>query len=224
MPPDAKGPQPGESAAQADENLPEVEKKTKTPNSLILRFPEITTDQNVSLVVFWFPTDKFLRRIKTGSKTFKNCRRRWVSNPVPHTLHRDSHMTSVLVSPQQHRITDKVLLVKCVSVLGVVIFMFFVNSFVPSIHLDLGECGTAVFTGRSVWLQRLSCNYKTRLPLSRHFETSPNNTASNKQPDQLGVSFSVSSPAHLSTSQRYFKVAYLCIFARDCGFGVSCMV
>lgn len=31
------------------------------------------------------------------------------------------------------------LLVKCVSVLGVVIFMFFVNSFVPSIHLDLGE-------------------------------------------------------------------------------------
>uniref|UniRef100_I3JBB6 OCA2 melanosomal transmembrane protein n=2 Tax=Oreochromis TaxID=8139 RepID=I3JBB6_ORENI len=37
-----------------------------------------------------------------------------------------------------HRITDKVLLVKCVSVLGVVIFMFFLNSFVPSIHLDLG--------------------------------------------------------------------------------------
>ncbi|KAG8003497.1 P protein, partial [Nibea albiflora] len=39
---------------------------------------------------------------------------------------------------KKHRITDKVLLVKCVSVLGVVIFMFFVNSFVPSIHLDLG--------------------------------------------------------------------------------------
>lgn len=34
------------------------------------------------------------------------------------------------------------LLVKCVSVLAVVIFMFFVNSFVPSIHLDLGECAT----------------------------------------------------------------------------------
>uniref|UniRef100_A0A3B5B8V4 P protein-like n=1 Tax=Stegastes partitus TaxID=144197 RepID=A0A3B5B8V4_9TELE len=33
---------------------------------------------------------------------------------------------------------DKVLLVKCASVLGVVIFMFFLNSFVPSIHLDLG--------------------------------------------------------------------------------------
>ncbi|XP_030647738.1 P protein isoform X3 [Chanos chanos] len=39
---------------------------------------------------------------------------------------------------KKHRITDKVLLVKCVSVLGVVIFMFFLNSFVPGIHLDLG--------------------------------------------------------------------------------------
>uniref|UniRef100_A0A8D3BRZ2 OCA2 melanosomal transmembrane protein n=1 Tax=Scophthalmus maximus TaxID=52904 RepID=A0A8D3BRZ2_SCOMX len=39
---------------------------------------------------------------------------------------------------KEHRITDKVLLVKCVSVLGVVIFMFFLNSFVPSIHLELG--------------------------------------------------------------------------------------
>uniref|UniRef100_A0A3Q0RQH8 Oculocutaneous albinism II n=1 Tax=Amphilophus citrinellus TaxID=61819 RepID=A0A3Q0RQH8_AMPCI len=39
---------------------------------------------------------------------------------------------------KKHRITDKVLLVKCVSVLGVVIFMFFLNSFVPRIHLDLG--------------------------------------------------------------------------------------
>ncbi|KAK7877606.1 hypothetical protein WMY93_031691 [Mugilogobius chulae] len=37
-----------------------------------------------------------------------------------------------------HKISDKVLLVKCVSVLSVVIFMFFLNSFVPSIHLDLG--------------------------------------------------------------------------------------
>uniref|UniRef100_A0A3Q2PBU6 OCA2 melanosomal transmembrane protein n=1 Tax=Fundulus heteroclitus TaxID=8078 RepID=A0A3Q2PBU6_FUNHE len=39
---------------------------------------------------------------------------------------------------KKHRITDKVLLVKCVSVLGVVILMFFLNSFVPSIHLELG--------------------------------------------------------------------------------------
>ncbi|XP_072295468.1 P protein [Eucyclogobius newberryi] len=39
---------------------------------------------------------------------------------------------------KKHKITDKVLLVKCISVLTVVIFMFFLNSFVPSIHLDLG--------------------------------------------------------------------------------------
>uniref|UniRef100_A0A671S362 Citrate transporter-like domain-containing protein n=1 Tax=Sinocyclocheilus anshuiensis TaxID=1608454 RepID=A0A671S362_9TELE len=39
---------------------------------------------------------------------------------------------------KKHRITDKILLVKCLTVLGVVIFMFFLNSFVPAIHLDLG--------------------------------------------------------------------------------------
>ncbi|XP_068448974.1 P protein [Clinocottus analis] len=39
---------------------------------------------------------------------------------------------------KKHRISDTVLLVKCVSVLAVVIFMFFLNSFVPSIHLELG--------------------------------------------------------------------------------------
>uniref|UniRef100_A0A3B5LBB0 Oculocutaneous albinism II n=1 Tax=Xiphophorus couchianus TaxID=32473 RepID=A0A3B5LBB0_9TELE len=39
---------------------------------------------------------------------------------------------------KKHRITDTVLLVKCASVLAVVIFMFFLNSFVPSIHLELG--------------------------------------------------------------------------------------
>ncbi|XP_063809372.1 P protein isoform X2 [Pseudophryne corroboree] len=35
-------------------------------------------------------------------------------------------------------ITDKILLIKCLSVLGFVIFMFFLNSFVSAIHLDLG--------------------------------------------------------------------------------------
>ncbi|OBS70132.1 hypothetical protein A6R68_01327, partial [Neotoma lepida] len=37
-----------------------------------------------------------------------------------------------------HRISDKSLLVKCLTVLGFVISMFFLNSFVPGIHLDLG--------------------------------------------------------------------------------------
>ncbi|XP_053563699.1 P protein isoform X2 [Bombina bombina] len=39
---------------------------------------------------------------------------------------------------KKHRITDKCLLIKCLSVLGFVIFMFFLNSFVTEIHLDLG--------------------------------------------------------------------------------------
>ncbi|KAL1023406.1 hypothetical protein UPYG_G00040440, partial [Umbra pygmaea] len=39
---------------------------------------------------------------------------------------------------KKHRITDRVLLVKCVLVLCVVIFIFFLNSFIPSIHLELG--------------------------------------------------------------------------------------
>ncbi|KAI1241725.1 hypothetical protein IHE44_0005214, partial [Lamprotornis superbus] len=37
-----------------------------------------------------------------------------------------------------HRITDKILLVKCLTVLGCVILVFFLNSFVPGIYLDLG--------------------------------------------------------------------------------------
>ncbi|XP_075446680.1 P protein isoform X2 [Ascaphus truei] len=39
---------------------------------------------------------------------------------------------------KRHGITDKILLIKCLVVLGFVIFMFFLNSFVPEIHLDLG--------------------------------------------------------------------------------------
>ncbi|CAH7460379.1 Oca2 [Phodopus roborovskii] len=39
---------------------------------------------------------------------------------------------------RKHRISDRSLLVKCLIVLGFVISMFFLNSFVPGIHLDLG--------------------------------------------------------------------------------------
>ncbi|XP_038616314.1 P protein [Tachyglossus aculeatus] len=39
---------------------------------------------------------------------------------------------------KKHRIADGILLVKCLLVLGFVIFVFFLNSFVPAIHLDLG--------------------------------------------------------------------------------------
>ncbi|KAG9492306.1 hypothetical protein GDO78_000688 [Eleutherodactylus coqui] len=46
--------------------------------------------------------------------------------------------TNIQELQKRHRITDKILLIKCLSVLGFVIFMFFLNSFVPAIHLDLG--------------------------------------------------------------------------------------
>ncbi|XP_062854223.1 P protein [Trichomycterus rosablanca] len=45
---------------------------------------------------------------------------------------------NILELQKKHKITDKVLLVKCVSVLSIVIVMFFLNSFVPGIHLELG--------------------------------------------------------------------------------------
>ncbi|XP_078231796.1 P protein isoform X7 [Callithrix jacchus] len=46
--------------------------------------------------------------------------------------------TNIQELQKKHRISDKILLTKCLTVLGFVIFMFFLNSFVPGIHLDLG--------------------------------------------------------------------------------------
>ncbi|XP_072470680.1 P protein isoform X2 [Notamacropus eugenii] len=46
--------------------------------------------------------------------------------------------TNIQELQKKHRIADKILLIKCLTVLGFVIFMFFLNSFVPGIHLDLG--------------------------------------------------------------------------------------
>ncbi|XP_039600635.1 P protein isoform X1 [Polypterus senegalus] len=46
--------------------------------------------------------------------------------------------TNIQELQKKHRIFDKILLVKCLTVLGVVILMFFLNSFVPNVHLDLG--------------------------------------------------------------------------------------
>lgn len=68
---------------------------------------------------------------------------------------------SLCLSLSQHRITDRILLVKCLAVLGFVISMFFLNSFVPGIHLDLGESTillTSLLTFASdvaVWMGRL---------------------------------------------------------------------
>ncbi|XP_054240735.1 P protein [Indicator indicator] len=46
--------------------------------------------------------------------------------------------TNIQEFQKKHRITDKNLLIKCLTVLGCVILMFFLNSFVPGIYLDLG--------------------------------------------------------------------------------------
>lgn len=160
MPPDAEGPQPGKSAAQDDENLPKV-KQTQTRCTFLSCFcssnysMRFSTHENVvSLFFCGFVTDKFLRRTKTGSRTFKNCRRR---SALKFAIGINI-ATYFPLSPWQHRISDKALLVKCVSVLGVVIFMFFVNSFVPSIHLDLGECGGIWLTARFSRVALCGCN------------------------------------------------------------------
>ncbi|XP_058146600.1 P protein [Dasypus novemcinctus] len=46
--------------------------------------------------------------------------------------------TNIQELEKKHRISDGILLIKCLVVLGFVIFMFFLNSFVAGIHLDLG--------------------------------------------------------------------------------------
>ncbi|KAM9183663.1 P protein [Dugong dugon] len=61
-----------------------------------------------------------------------------------HTFHRQISQedknweTNIQELQKKHRIADRILLAKCLTVLGVVIFMFFLNSFVPGIDLDLG--------------------------------------------------------------------------------------
>ncbi|XP_069492703.1 P protein isoform X2 [Ambystoma mexicanum] len=46
--------------------------------------------------------------------------------------------TNIQELQKKHRITDKILLIKCLTILGFVILMFFLNSFVQGIHLELG--------------------------------------------------------------------------------------
>ncbi|PNJ19302.1 OCA2 isoform 1 [Pongo abelii] len=61
-----------------------------------------------------------------------------------HTFHRQISQedknweTNIQELQKKHRISNGILLAKCLMVLGFVIFMFFLNSFVPGIHLDLG--------------------------------------------------------------------------------------
>ncbi|KAF0876107.1 P protein, partial [Crocuta crocuta] len=61
-----------------------------------------------------------------------------------HTFHRQISQedknweVNIQELQKKHRISDRILLTKCLMVLGFVIFMFFLNSFVPGVHLDLG--------------------------------------------------------------------------------------
>ncbi|XP_007463834.1 PREDICTED: P protein-like [Lipotes vexillifer] len=45
--------------------------------------------------------------------------------------------TNIQELQRKHRISDRILLAKCLTVLGFVIIMFFLNSFVPGVHLDI---------------------------------------------------------------------------------------
>ncbi|XP_067596016.1 P protein isoform X2 [Pseudorca crassidens] len=46
--------------------------------------------------------------------------------------------TNIQELQRKHRISDRILLAKCLTVLGFVIVMFFLNSLVPGVHLDIG--------------------------------------------------------------------------------------
>uniref|UniRef100_A0A3B3XYD4 Citrate transporter-like domain-containing protein n=1 Tax=Poecilia mexicana TaxID=48701 RepID=A0A3B3XYD4_9TELE len=69
---------------------------------------------------------------------------------------------------KKHRITDTVLLVKCASILGVVIFMFFLNSFVPSIHLELGKCCTVFIRPTLAFTDKFYQNVNFDVLFSNH--------------------------------------------------------
>nr|XP_060475622.1 P protein [Panthera onca] len=62
-----------------------------------------------------------------------------------HTFHRQISQedknweTNIQELQKKHRISDRILITKCLMVLGFVIFMFFLNSFVPGVHLDLAK-------------------------------------------------------------------------------------
>ncbi|NWH75388.1 P protein, partial [Piaya cayana] len=71
--------------------------------------------------------------------------------------------TNIQELQKKHKITDKILLIKCLAVLGCVILMFFLNSFVPGIYLDLGW--TAIFG--AIWLLVLADIHDFEMILNR---------------------------------------------------------
>ncbi|XP_052520768.1 P protein [Tympanuchus pallidicinctus] len=71
--------------------------------------------------------------------------------------------TNIQELQKKHRITDKILLVKCLTVLGCVILMFFLNSFVAGVYLDLGWIAIL----GAIWLLVLADIHDFEMILSR---------------------------------------------------------
>uniref|UniRef100_A0A8C2YGL9 OCA2 melanosomal transmembrane protein n=1 Tax=Coturnix japonica TaxID=93934 RepID=A0A8C2YGL9_COTJA len=71
--------------------------------------------------------------------------------------------TNIQELQKKHRITDKILLIKCLTVLGCVILMFFLNSFVPGVYLDLGWIAIL----GAIWLLVLADIHDFEMILSR---------------------------------------------------------
>uniref|UniRef100_A0A669PQ16 OCA2 melanosomal transmembrane protein n=1 Tax=Phasianus colchicus TaxID=9054 RepID=A0A669PQ16_PHACC len=71
--------------------------------------------------------------------------------------------TNIQELQKKHRITDKILLIKCLTVLGCVILMFFINSFVPGVYLDLGWIAIL----GAIWLLVLADIHDFEMILSR---------------------------------------------------------
>ncbi|XP_061635865.1 P protein isoform X3 [Phyllopteryx taeniolatus] len=90
---------------------------------------------------------------------------------------------------KKHRIGDKALLAKCVSVLAVVIFVFFVNSFVPGIHLDLVRTGGPAHGRRhhlgDVGVRPGFFSHRQH-PLHRHHDSSPHQLESGRRRQPAG--------------------------------------
>lgn len=190
MPPDAEGPQPGKSAAQDDENLPKV-KQTQTQRTFLSCFcssnysMRFSTHENVDSHFFCgFMTDKFLKRTKTGSRTFKNCRRRSALNPV---RNRDQHCnlfsTFSSTAPNKWQGSSGEMCVRpWRGDLHVLCQLLCSQHSSGSRWVRWRLINRPIFTGCSVWLQLLSCTYTTQLPPSLLLKMIPNSRPTNKQP------------------------------------------
>lgn len=131
-----------------------------------------------------FATDKFLRRTKTGSRTFKNCRRRSALNPVRNRdQHRNLFSTFSPTAPNKWQGSSGEVCVRpWRGDLHVLCQLLCSQHSSGSRWARWRLINCPVHTGCSVWLQLLSCTYTTQLPPSLLLKMSPNSRPTNKQP------------------------------------------